>query len=940
MSMSELEKHYKNGITVGLEPARAYYIPFETDAEKRCERTKSQRFISLNGKWKIREFDSFEKADRFWEGSGENEIAVPSCVQFYGYDYFQYTNFRYPFVFNPPFVPEENPAYHYSRIFEWKSNGDKAYLVFEGVDSCFYLYVNGKFIGYSQVSHRISEFDISEYIKDGENKIDVLVLKWCKGSYLEDQDKWRFTGIFRDVYILRRPVHHITDYKILTEIVDDKGKVTFKNKSNVSIDVEFCGNVDQVQAYGNAIFTIDKPYLWSAETPYLYDMVLSSNGEKIFERIGIRTTEVKNGKYLFNGKAIKIHGVNRHDFHPVKGAAVSKEDMLEDVLLMKKFNVNAVRTSHYPASPLFYELCDEYGLYVMSESDLECHGCVLSGDVYNEKNWSLIAEDPTFENDFIERLVNNVVPNSNRACVIMWSLGNEAGWGRNFEKCLKGIRKIDDRPVHYEGIWNCDRSKYDYYGIPLDIVSRMYPETQWLIDGYLNDTKEVRPLILCEYAHAMGNGPGGLEDYWKILESSDRLIGGFIWEWCDQGVRYGKGIEYGGDFGEKFHDGNFCIDGIVSADRKIKAGTLAMKKVYQPLKFVRNGTSLTVFNKNYFKELSGKLVLESNGKQKYFDLSLLPQSSTTVSHAEKNFIVKFISGEDVIASEQFYEEAIIKDNKNYVNALYKQKERRVLVSAGKVEYVFDSETGMIESVKTTAAQYGKIMLNLWRAPVDNDMFIRKKWDKYGLRTATVKTKSFSTDLNSLTFETNIESNGIILLSATISYAFIENGFEINIEYSLKEEELKFLPRIGFTLKLDKSFSELEYKGFGPEETYCDTYKFAFKSQYRDTVKNQYKNYVKPQESGSHYLPDYVKVSDGNNILRIEGMQSFSALPYSSDTLTDTTHDYDLPDSDGTYICADVFMSGLGSNSCGPLPTKDYRVPNSGRGKIVFLFSEQ
>ncbi|MBQ4269850.1 MAG: hypothetical protein IJB97_09420, partial [Clostridia bacterium] len=393
------KQYHQGDKNVNLCAPRAYYVPFSDRQNRSYNRADSDRFYALNGVWKITEYESAYDADEFWLKSGEKEIPVPSCVQYFGYDGFQYTNISYPFPFAPPIVPEKNPCYHFSRTFTYiKAEAEKVYFVTEGVDSCYYLYVNGAFVGFTQISHKLGEFDITPFLKDGGNKIDMLVMKWCMGSYLEDQDKWRFTGIFRDVYLLKRPEGHIVDYKIDATIDGDDGIVTFAPSSAVSARVTFNGETKETN--GEALsFRVKNARFWSAETPNLYDMTIESVGERIFERVGIRTSEVKDGVYLFNGKPIKFFGVNRHDFHPEKGAAVSFEDMRSDLLLMKKLNVNAVRTSHYPSSPLFYGLCDEIGLYVMSESDLESHGSQAAWHQSNElwqKGIGFIAEDVRF----------------------------------------------------------------------------------------------------------------------------------------------------------------------------------------------------------------------------------------------------------------------------------------------------------------------------------------------------------------------------------------------------------------------------------------------------------------------------------------------------------------------------------------------------------------
>lgn len=933
-----LKDYYKSTKTYGIMPARSYYVPFSLNDKKSYDREASSRFILLNGKWKITPYESVLDADRFWENECENQINVPSCVQYYGYDYFQYTNTRYPFPFNPPQVPLRNPAYHYSRYFELNKTEEKTYIVFEGVDSCFYLYINGIEVGYSNISHRISEFDITPFIVDGKNKIDVLVLKWNAGSYLEDQDKWRFTGIFRDVYMLSRPQEHITDYKITTDIQDKNGIVSFKNNSEITIAVEFQNETKQVAKRETVVFTVKDAQFWSAETPYLYDMKISANGEAIYNRVGIRTTEIKDGVYLFNGKPIKFYGVNRHDFHPEKGCAVNREDMLGDVLLMKSLNVNAVRTSHYPASPLFYELCDEYGLYVMSEADLESHGVVTSQGGYNEKLHTLIADDALFEQSTIERNFCNVEEHKNFTSVVMWSLGNESGWGTNLKKAFQIISDSDSRPVHYESISPNFVSEDEYYeNSGLQMVSKMYASPEWMLEDYLNDKKETRPLMLCEYAHAMGNGPGGLKEYWEIIESSERFMGGFIWEWADHGVRYDMdGLRYGGDFGEYLHDGNFCIDGIVSADRKIKAGTLQMKYYYQPLKFERRGNLLKVTNKNYFKAETGELAI--NGVIQ--SVCIPPRESIEIAVPDDDIKAQYFVGGKEVAQAQLLTEksetAIIP-----VKITTEVRGHSLAVKAGNNEYLIDLQSGEIESVTANDRIFGAIKLNLWRAPADNDMFIQKKWQDALIKQARPFVEEYAIEDNRIFFEVfvGVDSREA-LLKAKLSYAFGNDGVIVQLDYrQLNAENYEYLPRIGLAMKLEKSFDKLKYRAYGDGETYCDMYEYAFKDEYESAVKGQYYHYVRPQESGSHYLPDYAELTDGKDTVHIEGMQSFSALPYSAAQLEKAKHDFELPESDGVYLCADYFMGGLGSNSCGPLPSKRYRVPKTGKGRIIITFGK-
>ena len=936
-----LNPYYKETQSVNIEPLRSYYVPFSASDAKSYDRENSSRFTTLNGIWRITAYDSIlDVPDDFYNTDGKKEIPVPSCVQYYGYDFFQYTNTRFPFPFYPPHVPSKNPAYHYSRYFEYKKTIEKTYMVFEGVDSCFYLYVNGKEVGYSQISHRISEFDITKYVKDGTNRLDVLVLKWNKGSYLEDQDKLRFIGIFRDVYLLTRPEKHITDYKIETSIKDTDGIVTVINKSDIDIKVDFNNETKQVRHNEKAIFIVKNAKLWSAETPCLYDISLFSGDEVIYNRVGIKTSEIKNGIYLFNGKPIKFYGVNRHDFHPEKGYAVSKEDMRRDVVLMKSLNINAVRTSHYPSSPLFYELCDEYGLYVMSEADMESHGSVNCEGGYDVILHKLIADNKDFEQSTVERNVCNVEEHKNFTCVVMWSLGNESGWGNNLKKALTVVSEIDVRPIHYENIYaDCCCEEEYYGGSGLQMVSKMYPSAEWIKNQYPNDEKEKRPLVLCEYAHAMGNGPGGLKEYWDVMESSDRYMGGFIWEWADHGVKYkDNGFMYGGDFGEYLHDGNFCIDGMVSADRKIKAGTMQIKYYYQPLRFEREKDTIVITNKNFFKTEMGELDINETKQS----ICIPPRSSISIKTHERNLCVRYSVDNNEVAHAQFTEEKQIQNEFDPVEITTEQKGHLLNVTAGKNNYAIDIQSGEIEKITVNGQMYGRIKLNLWRAPIDNDMFIKHKWNVQFLKYARPYVREYKITDKVISFNIIVAADSLKpIMKAKIKYTFLNSGVGIATEYEQTDTtKFEFLPRIGFCIKLDKSFNKLKYNAYGDDETYADMYEYAIKGAYESTVNEQYKNYVKPQECGSHYLPEYAEVSNGKNNIRVEGMRSFSCLPYSTETLETTMHDYELPESDGTYLCAGYFMSGLGTNACGELPYEKYRTPSKGEGVITFVFGKE
>ncbi len=577
--MKEFEKFDRIGTT----PHRSYYIPFaEKDTVRTkhgiLDRTSSSRFTSLDGVWQIKQLDHVEDFD-VNEMLGES-IPVPACVQMHGYDHIQYLNIRYPFPVMLPHLPYENPCWHYRRTLNIKKKkGERYYINFEGVDSAFYLYINGEFKGYSQISHATSEFDITDLAVNGENTIDVLVLKWCISTYLECQDKFRFSGIFRNVYMLTRPEGHITDYKIETTINDKDGRLTFINESNVDIKIVLEANSVIVPAKMKAEMVVSNVRLWTAEEPNLYTLELYANGEKIIESIGFRTVTIDGKVFKINGKPVKLKGVNRHDFHCETAATVSLEDLAKDVHLMKELNVNAVRTSHYPNSPEFYMLCDKFGLYVMDEADLEMHGACSRDGRYDIPLWKEYAENDFFTPGITDRHVALVERDKNRPSVIIWSLGNESSFGKAFFKGANYIKNRDKtRPVHYEGLQNAD-PKY-YYTELVDMVSMMYPSFDKIRTDVLENKKENRPFVLCEYTHAMGNSCGDIAAYWDMIYNNEQMMGAFVWEWADHGIKTDEGFLYGGDFKEPEHDGNFCADGLLTPDRKIKSNALEMMAVY------------------------------------------------------------------------------------------------------------------------------------------------------------------------------------------------------------------------------------------------------------------------------------------------------------------------------------------------------------------------
>lgn len=602
----QLPKYHEDPSVLHLntEEDRAYYIPLAEDG--------SEFRTLLNGDWEFHYYANPYEADEdffcpdFQSGqAGYSSIPVPSCWQTQGYDRHHYSDVEYPFPYDPPYVPDENPCGAYRRQFvlsEEQAAG-RTLLNFEGVDSCLYLWINGRFAGYSQVSHSTSEFDISELVRPGKNLIAVLVLKWCDGSYLEDQDKFRMSGIFRDVYLLHRPHCHIRDYFVHTSLARDY------SLADVSVDISLRGESDGFQAelYGPdgsligkihdfqspVTFSVPNPVLWNAERPALYTLILKNQGETIRQSVGIREISIQDGVVTVNGVPVKFKGVNRHDSDPVTGFTISREQAVRDLRLMKEHNINAIRTSHYPNAPWFLDLCDQYGFYVIDEADVESHGCESIYGGSSQKTFGLLAQDPAFASAILDRVQKCVIRDQNHACVLFWSLGNESGYGVNFEEAGRWVKRYDpSRLLHYESsIYSMEGHVNDTS--MLDVYSRMYPSLE-TIDAYFadpaNQGPNLKPYILCEFIHAMGNGPGDIEDYYEKIYANPHICGGFAWEWCDHAIDMGRAEDgrkkyyYGGNFGDFPTDGNFCMDGLVYPDRRPHTGLKEYKNVLRPIR--------------------------------------------------------------------------------------------------------------------------------------------------------------------------------------------------------------------------------------------------------------------------------------------------------------------------------------------------------------------
>ena len=976
-------------------PARAYYIPASRRMDNLVEhREESDRMQLLNGTWKFQYFTSiYDIQDSFFEKNYDtenfDEIQVPSVWQMAGYDTHQYTNIRYPFPFDPPYVPQNIPCGVYVHTFEYSRDekAPKSFLNFEGVDSCFYVWINGSYIGYSQVSHMTSEFDVTDVLQDGTNTVAVLVMKWCDGSYLEDQDKFRMSGIFRDVYILKRPKQAISDYHIKTRIEDMLAKVEIEMKFysplNVKISIEDRNGavvaIGSIAEEGTAVLEIASPELWNTENPYLYKLILETENEVIVDHIALRKIEIKDQVIYLNGQKIKFRGVNRHDSDPVTGFTISLEQLTTDLTLMKQHNFNAIRSSHYPNAPFFYEMCDKYGFMVIDEADIEAHGPFMiyrkeDTDYNRFKRWNeMIADDPAWEEAIVDRVKLMVERDKNRFCIVMWSMGNESAYGCNFEKALEWTKNFDpDRITQYESARyrNYDET-YDYSN--LDVYSRMYPALSE-IQEYL-DKDGSKPFLLVEYCHSMGNGPGDFEDYFQMIQDNDKMCGGFVWEWCDHAIAHGTAengktiYAYGGDHGEEIHDGNFCMDGLVYPDRTVHTGLLEYKNVYRPARVIsydKESGELVLHNYMDFDDLKDyvKISYELTQDGLVISKGILPEFSVAphgegitnlkinvpengkcylklIYHLKKELplldedhILGFdeieVSKEDTKCklAEKWIPKTVV-DSELQVN----ENDTQIHIKGREFAYTIDKRTALFTEMKFAGREYlnHPMELNIWRAPTDNDMYIKSEWKKAHYDKAY--TRAYTTEVVQGKHGVKITSHASVvaetvqkILDVTITWK-IEVAGKIDADIAVtKDDEFPDLPRFGVRMFLDKKLSAVRYFGMGPQESYCDKHQAASHGLYRADVGDLHEDYIRPQENGSHYDCEYVELNNSRYgiVASAEKAFSFNASYYTQEELEKKTHNYELIESDSVVFCVDYALNGIGSNSCGPVVLDQYR----------------
>lgn len=958
------DRYYRQleSLHIGCEEPRAYFIPFDSEENSLKKREESALLTTLNGEWDFAFFENVEELeledDSFTKTvECKDKIEVPSCWQLYldrGYDVPNYINQDYPYPVDPPNLPDVIPCGFYRRRISFsKKSGKKYFINFEGVAPCFYLWVNDKFIGYSQVSHCTSELDITDALCNGENKFEILVVKFCDGSYMEDQDFFRLSGIFRDVYILERSEKHIKDIFVDYNVAEDLKSAVISVKPELSAagELEYklispCGcTVDSGRACGDFEIKIDSPALWNAEKPVLYTLTVSFGGEYISLRLAVRRIEIKNKCLLLNGEKIKLRGINRHDSHPEKGYAVPEEHMMNDLLILKRANVNTIRTSHYPNDPRFPGMCDELGFMIVDEADLESHGMGYNyGDWYWDY-WAYLCDAPEWKEACVDRARRLFERDKNHGCVIMWSLGNESGCGENHRHMANYIRsRLPGAIIHYENahLEYQARLNKDFTDIS-DVESRMYAPLDYL-EEYLNNPENTKPFFYCEYVAAWSTGDIPL--HWDKFEDYDNYCGGCVWELIDHAVNIGTADEpkyrYGGDFGDWPNDGVFCVDGLVHPDRRPRPGYYDMKITYQPFSVSYENGKVTVKNKRYFTPLSDlyfEWTVEKNGVKilggTVNDTDIAPRESKGFNLFDEfmadgftTLILRFKQKSDTLWAKKDYEaghvQFILSDD--VVKAAAKEKSALTLdesrtkinITCGDTKYIFDKITGRIVSVNNGAELLKEPMsFNIDRSyhPANGT---REQWQRARFERATQKT--YSTEIvenseNRVVILTKISFAAAAMppaIWADVVYTFTPDG-RMNVSVSAKvTERAPALPRFGLNIVMPKEFENMKYLGYGPKETYCDRFRSQLISEYETTVSDNFEHYVVPTESSAHYKTKIAEITDSSGRGFVfadtdrEGFL-FNAKHYTDKQLLTTAHDDELYELDETIVSLDYRM---------------------------------
>lgn len=934
-------------------PQRSYYLP-----------GGAATVTSLNGTWR---FAFFENGDYAGEPEKWDEIPVPSCWQLQGYESPNYCNVDYPYPCDPPVVPDQNPLGIYEREFEYLNPQKQLYLVLDGVSSCAEIFVNGVRAGFTQGSHLQAEFDLTRLAKKGQNTLRIRVFKWCCGSYLEDQDFFRFNGIFRDVYLLERPRGHLTDIALQTR----KNQILVSTNRTATVCLY---NAEQQLLQTQTIcktgsFTVKNPVLWNAEHPYLYTLKFFCAGEEIIQKIGFRTLQIsKNYELLVNGKPIKMRGVNHHDSTAHGGWCVTNEEQLRDLKLMKSLNINTVRTAHYPPTPAFLAMCDELGLYVILETDLECHGFVSMRptstywDDTELSRWP--AYDPLWKKEMLERMQRAFARDKNHCCVIMWSTGNESQHGPNHAAMIDWLHsQKDGRLVHCE-----DASRKETYAKEADpeaanrpdVYSRMYLSPANM-DKLGRDTTHKMPVMLCEYSHAMGNGPGDVWDYWEVFLKHKKLLGGCIWEWADHTVLVDGVPKYGGDFkNELRHDGNFCCDGMVFYDRSFKAGTHEIKAAYTPFRFaVKNGrlhftnwfdhTPVTPANFSlcYAVQVDGETVQE-----KTFTLTcpphktvclLLPQPLPATCRLGAEISLSLLQNGTLVGRLSQPVPGCLRTVEPAEHPLcpLQQDDRFIYAKGPGFAYTFSKQHGNFSSLVINGREQLQqpIYLSAHRAPTDNDRHVQLYWSQ-----GNWQSENLDVAFNK-TYDVQVKNGMIIAKCAaagisrhpffvyTLKVRILQNGTICFHTAGEVNPDAHFLPRLGFNLKLPKTVTDFSYYGYGPLESYCDSHHHASLNRHNSTAGREFVPYIRPQEHGNHF--GVTELSIGDFTVVPEKTMEINVSQYSGHQLQAAQHLNELTEPFATNVRIDYKVSGLGSASCGPQLAEKYQLKEK---RIQFAFA--
>ncbi|WP_270517908.1 beta-galactosidase subunit alpha [Megamonas funiformis] len=990
--MKTWENHQIDGIN--RMPARAHFLTFPSKEKALLNNNRyTHAFKNLNGVWKFMFLDAPEYSpEGFFNSDFDvtkmDDITVPGNWQLQGYGKMHYSDLWYNFPINPPYVPTENPTGIYKRtFFVEESYRDKKIIIrFCGVDSAYHLWINGKEVGYSKVARNESEFDITDLIRVGEeNDVTVRVYQWSDGTYLEDQDMWWESGIFRDVELIGVPKDGINDYKVIADLDDEYKNGIFKVEAFLRTTKEVNVTFELVDAGENTVFTktvvakegkacIDEVIAdvnhWTAETPYLYKlfMTVEDDGqivEVIPQNVGFRNIRLNGETFLVNGVAIKFKGVNRHDYSPQNGRVVSREEIEKDIILMKQFNINAIRTSHYPNSYYLYDLCDEYGMYLIAETDLECHGFELTGD------YKWITDDPSWELAYVSRMTRMIERDKNHPAIIFWSLGNESAFGCNFRKMTDVAHEMDPtRLVHYEGDFDVESA---------DVYSTMYtwienPKKPYLMKDIIEKSK--KPHIHCEYCHAMGNGPGNLKDYQDLVYAHDKLQGGFVWEWFDHGIESftesgEKYYRYGGDFGDDPSNKDFCIDGLIMPDRTPSPGLYEYKKVIEPITTtavdIQKGiinllsrydfANLDRFNLVY-KVMEDDVILqtgfmavpsiEARANRDItlpYDLSAIKVKPGAHYYVNISYQLRedtsYASSGHELATAQFelplYKEGIVVRPEGILNV---EKEHTTLhVEGANFSLDFNLVNGNLMNIVRDGMQVLSKgpRLTLWRAPISNDMEIIDKLKKVyflHLEHEVVMNIDYHMEGNILKVEVdtiNSTTNSAWHFKTKYVYTVCPSGdILIDVEGTPSgrvDLAPDMLPRIGVSMHLDKSMEHVRYFGMGPGENYADSKEAAQMGLYANTVDGLFTNYVIPQENGNHMGCKWVSMTNDRGmglLASTEGDFNFSASWYEDKDLDDAKHTCDLVKRDYIVFNVDYKQNALGTNSCGQWQLDKYR----------------